>query len=85
MKNKALFPDPYPTDLNECLLLFEKFTYKSCGFGVISLYYNYSFKYWSMVFRNPENFKSPEIKAKTPTEACHEMLDFLKPIHKKKS
>lgn len=71
-------PEVYPEDLDECLMLFEKFTYKSHGFPVIWLLYNFHFKYWTMVFRNPVNFKDPGIKAETPKEACYAMLDFLK-------
>ena len=74
----TLLPTVYPTDLNECLKIFEKIRYKSYGFGMVFLDYNYSFGYWSMAFRNPANFDNPNIKAKSPIEAAHAMLDFLK-------
>jgi len=73
-----ILPTVYPTDLNECLKIFEKIRYKSYGFGVIFLYYNYSFKHWTMAFRNPANFDNPNIKAESPIEAAHAMFDFLK-------
>lgn len=81
---KELFPESYPTDLNECLKFFETITYKSYGFRIVWLYYNYSFGYWSMGFRNPAHFNNPDIKAESPIEACHQMLDFLKDLYDKK-
>ena len=83
MKEKDLFPESYPTDLNECLKFFEGITYESYGFGIVWLCYNYSLRYWSMDFRNPANFKNPEIKAESPIEACYQMLDFLKDLYEK--
>lgn len=74
----TLLPTVYPDDLQECLQIFEKLRYKSYGFPMVWLDYNYTFKCWSMAFRNAANFKNPDIKAKTPIEAVHQMFDFLK-------
>ena len=73
-----LLPTVYPTNLNECLKIFEKIRYKSYGFGIVFLTYNYSLGYWSIAFRNPSNFDNPNIKAESPIEAVYAMLDFLK-------
>ena len=78
-----LLPDVYPDDLQECLQIFEKIRYKSYGFPIVWLDYNYTFKHWSMAFRNAANFSNPNIKAKTPIEAAHQMLDFLKELKRK--
>lgn len=77
---KPMLPEVYPDDLNECLKIFERIRYESSGFPMVFLYYNYSFRYWSVVFRNPINFNNPEIKEKTPIEAVYKMLDFLKTL-----
>lgn len=74
----TLLPDVYPDDLQECLQIFEKLRYKSYGFPMVFLDYQYHFKFWSMSFRNPANFSDPNIKARTPIEAVHQMMDFLK-------
>lgn len=74
-------PETYPTDLQECLQLFESISYKSYGFPMVMLDYCYTFKVWSMTFRNPSNFSNPNIQAKTPVEAVHQMFDFLKNNH----
>ena len=76
----ALLPAVYPTDLQESLQIFENIRYKSYGGPIVWLYYNYTFKYWSMAFRNAANFTDPDIKAETPIEAVHQMLDFLKTL-----
>ena len=76
----TVLPTVYPHDLQECLQIFENIRYKSYGFGLVFLDYNYTFKYWSMSFRNPVNFSDPSIEAKTPIEAVHKMLDFLKTL-----
>ena len=44
---------------------------------MVFLDYQYHFKFWSMSFRNPANFSDPGIKARTPIEAVHQMMDFL--------
>ena len=68
--------DGYP-DLEGSLLILAGGKYKSYGFPIVFLDYNYTFGWWSVSFRNPANFSNPEIKAQTPTLAVHEMLDFL--------
>jgi hypothetical protein len=73
-------PTVYPTDLQESLQIFENIRYKSYGFGMVFLDYNYTLKYWSVAFRNAANFTNPDIKAKTPIEAVHQMFDFLKTL-----
>lgn len=73
-------PDTYPTDLEGCMIIFEKIKYASYGFPIVFLDYNYTFKCWSVCFRNPANFNNPEIKEKSPIEACYRMFDFLKTI-----
>jgi hypothetical protein len=77
---EKIIPDVYPTDLGECLQIFERIKYESYGFPMVFLDYNYAFKCWGVVFRNPVNFSNPDIKEKTPLEACYKMLDFLKGI-----
>jgi hypothetical protein len=79
----TLLPTVYPTDLQESLQIFENIRYKSYGFGMVFLDYNYTFKYWSVAFRNAANFTNPDIKAETPIEAVHQMLDFLKKLKPK--
>ena len=79
----TLLPTVYPTDLQESLQIFENIRYKSYGGPIVWLYYNYTFKYWSMAFRNAVNFTDPDIKAETPIEAVHQMLDFLKTLKPK--
>lgn len=74
----TLLPDVYPDDLQECLQIFEDIRYKSYGFPMVFLDYQYTFKFWSMSFRNSANFSDPDIKARTPLDAVHKMLDFLK-------
>jgi hypothetical protein len=73
-------PEVYPETLEESLKIFEKIKYNSYGFPLVFLDYDYTFKSWSVVFRNPANFKNPDIKAKTPLEAVHQMFDYLKTI-----
>lgn len=68
---------PYSTNLEECLVVFEKIRYKSMGFPMVFLDYNYHFKSWSVCFRNPSTFSNPNIQEKTPLEAVHKMFDFL--------
>ena len=69
---------PFPETTDECLILISKVEYKSYGFPVFQLYYDYTFNHWSIVFRNPDGFKNPKIKAKTPLGACHDMLKHIK-------
>jgi len=76
--NSLIIPDIYPTDLEECLVLFERIKYDSFGFPLVFLDYDYTFKSWCVCFRNPANFTNPDIKEKTPLDACHRMFDFLK-------
>lgn len=73
-------PEVYPDDLQECLKVFEKISYQSFGFGMVFLDYNYTFRHWSVAFRNTANFTNPDIKAQTPIEAVHAMFDFLKSL-----
>jgi hypothetical protein len=75
-------PEKNPQKLEECLEVFKHFKYESIGFPMFFLYYNYSFDIWEVYFRNARNFENPEIKAKTPLEACHKMLDFLRTLKK---
>ena len=75
-------PETNPQTLEDCLELFKQIRYDSLGFPMVFLYYNYSFDNWEVMFRNPRNFENPEIKAKTPLEACHTMLDFLRTLKK---
>lgn len=74
----TLLPDVYPDDLQECLQIFETLSYKSYGFPIVWIDYNYTSKCWSMTFRNPVNFSNPNIRSKTPIDAVHQMFDFLK-------
>lgn len=78
------FPDKNPETLEECLIFLSKIKYQSHGFPMFFLDYNYQFKHWSCVFRNPVNFSNPNIGAKTPIEACHQMIDFLRNLHSQK-
>lgn len=68
----------YPNDLNECLMVFENIKYKTFGFPMFYLDYDYSDKTWGVAFRNPKDFANPEINEKTPIEAVHKMFDFLR-------
>ncbi len=76
------FPETNPDNLNDCLKIFEEIKYESYGFPVIFLDYDYSFRHWSVSFRNPVNFSNPDIKEDDPLIACHKMLDFLRNIKK---
>lgn len=76
-----MIPENNPRTLEESLNIFENIRYKSYGFGIVFLDYNYTFNYWSMSFRNPVNFKNPEIKEDTPLKAVHKMLDFLRVLN----
>lgn len=78
-----IIPDKYPKDLNECLKILENIKYEAYGCPIVFLDYNYTFKYWSVVFRNPVKLKAPEIKESTPEKAVHKMLDYLKEIERK--
>ena len=78
------FPDKNPETLEECLDFFKSIRYECNGAPFFFLDYNYSFKTWDCVFRNPVNFSNPNIGAKTPLEACHKMLDFLRDLHSQK-
>lgn len=82
MINRLILPPKgeYPNTLEDCLVIFEGLKYESMGFPIVFLYYNYTFKCWSMSFRNPSNFSDPNIKTKTPLEAVHKMLDYLNEI-----
>ena len=82
---KRLLPEKNPTDLQESLQIFESIKYRSSGAPMVFLDYQYSFKYWSMSFRNPVSFSDPNIKGKTPIDAVHKMLDFLRTVQKKKN
>ncbi len=75
-----VIPDVYPTDLDECLKILPKIKYRSFGFPLVFLCYDYTFAGWSIVFRNPVDFNNPDIKAKEPLEACHKMFDFIKTL-----
>lgn len=74
---KEVISKPYPQDLNECLQVFENINYKSYGFPLIFISYNFTWKYWDVTFRNPSNFSNPNIQGKTPIDAVHKMFDFL--------
>lgn len=74
-----------PETLEESLKIFETIRYKSYGFDMVFLDYNYTFNYWGVVFRNPVNFKNPDIKEDTPLKAVHKMLDFLRELQRKRS
>lgn len=77
---KSLLPEKNPDDLQECLQLFEDIKYKNYGLPMFFLDYNYARKCWSVAFRNPGNFINPDIGEKTPLEALHKMLDFLREL-----
>lgn len=47
------------------------------GFPMIYIYYEYHYKYWSCIFRNPQKFTNPEIRSQSAKGAAHEMLDFI--------
>jgi len=75
-----MIPSTNPDSLEESLKIFENIRYKSSGFPIVWLDYNYTFKHWGMAFRNSVNFSNPEIKEDTPLKAVHKMLDFLREI-----
>jgi hypothetical protein len=77
---QSIIPEVYPDNLEECLKIFEGIKYKSYGFPIVWLHYDYSFKHWSVFFRNPANFDNPDIQEDTPLKAVHKMFDFLKEI-----
>lgn len=74
-----------PETLEESLKIFETISYKANGFPIVFLDYNYRFNYWQVVFRNPVNFKNPDIKEDTPLKAVHKMLDFLRELQRKRN
>ena len=73
-------PETNPQTLEECLEIFKQIQYRSLGFPIVFLYYDYSFNYWEVCFRNPVNFENPKIKEKKPLDACHKMLNFLRTL-----
>lgn len=72
-----MIPLPYPERLEDCLLVFEKLKYKSFGFPMVFLSFDFFNKNWDFGFRNPANFENPNINGKTPIDAIHKMFDFL--------
>lgn len=67
----------YPKGLEECLDLLKQFQYRSFGFGGMYLLVDKEDK-WHLFFRNPADFKNPDIMEDSPVAACHKMLDFVK-------
>jgi len=76
----GILPENNPKTLEESLKIFESIKYKSYGFPIVFLDYNYAFKHWSMAFRNSVNFDNPEIEEQTPLKAVHKMLDYLRTL-----
>lgn len=56
----------------------ELLEYKSHGFPMFFITYDYTFKYWSCCFRNPAEFKNPDIKEDSPQKAVEKMLQFMR-------
>lgn len=72
-----LIKDNYPKSLETCLDLLQKIKYNSIGFPMVMLSYNYHFKNWTCVFRNPLDFSNPETKSDTAIGAVYKLLDFI--------
>jgi len=81
----SVIPDVYPDTLEECLKILETIRYKSSGFPMLMLYYNFSFNHWSCAFRNPVNVETPDTKADTMLESIYLMFDFLKTLPSNKT
>jgi hypothetical protein len=80
-----IIPTTNPKTLEQCLEVLSKIKYKSYGFPMFFLdFHQLKVKdygeYWSCCYRNPVNFDNPRIEEKTPLDACHKMLDFLREI-----
>ncbi len=73
---KKGIPKEYPMDLTVCMEILARLKYKCYGFPLVFHCFN-PLGGWDVTFRNPAHFSNPEIKAKTPIEACHKMFDFL--------
>lgn len=68
-----------PNDLKECLKILEKINYESHGFPMVFLSFDSGMKReWSIMFRNPSNFESPDTGDKDPLKSCHKMFEFLR-------
>lgn len=71
-----------PKSLESCLDIISNIKYKTYGFGAFSLDYVFHDKKWRCGFRNPVNFKNPEIRESCPLEAVLKMFGFLLKIIK---
>lgn len=68
-------PDTKPEGLENIMEELGKVQYSAWGFQVFFLYKD-DFG-WSAMFRNAAKFTNPDIKTKTPLEACEKFYDFL--------
>ena len=63
-KDKFVIPEVYLDTVDKCMEYLQKVDYDSYGFPMFFLSYAYFTKTWQAGFRNPSNFKNPEIQAK---------------------
>lgn len=68
-------------NLEEALDYLSKYKYKCYGFPMIMLHTTTNEDdgaiLWDCTFRNPVDFENPNIREKTPLEACLKMIDFI--------
>jgi hypothetical protein len=68
-------------NLDEALDYLSKYKYKCYGHPMFMLHTRTNDDddtiLWDCTFRNPADFVNPDIREKTPLEACLKMIDFI--------